>query len=280
MASYTHYNIKFQRKDNRIITLEDYELLEELLFSIKHQGENGKQITTSWTGMFIFELCKKSNSVIFETTPIRRYFLIDALEYIRDKGEYTILTICSDEEGTDYLEIYDNRLKENYHTKCLYFYDEINIFYKKLSHLTEDWREYNLKKVKDMTYQYKKLGRYYSHNEIHDDRNKPRKNSLQDKCSLFERNSYILNNCDTGFPQSHHYVETNWYSDPFIWTFMASFEKGRFKEEIEGIEFKYKGELVRLYSRGIFEKCHMLDNWYNLDHGIFDNWKIGFEPKK
>jgi len=280
MSSYTHYNVRFQSKEERKINSNDYEIIKELLFSEKYQG-------VSWTGMFIFELCEKSNSVLLETTPIRRGFLTDVLDYIRDKGEYTIWTICTDENGgPDYLEIYDSRLKENYFTKCLYFYDEVKILFKKVDYRIdsslEDLFDRNFIKVKEKNYQYKKLGRYYSHNEVHEinHNREGRKNNLQNKCDLSERENYILNYCDKQIPESHHYVETNWYSDPFMWSLMAAFEKGKFKDEIESVEFKYQGRLVRLYNKGVYNECYMLDNWFNLDKTIYKGWEKEFQSKK
>ena len=70
------------------------------------------------------------------------------------------------------------------------------------------------------------------------------------------------------------------HDEAVIWRFMSSFEKGRYKNMIESVEFKYKNKLVRLYDKGVHNECFMLDNWFNLDNKIFDNWPKGFEPEK
>lgn len=280
MSSYTHYNIRFRLKENQKVSLEDYESLQELLFFNKDYQEYSQRISSSWSGMFIFELCDKSNSIILETTPIRSHYLTEFLDDIRDNGKYTIWTICTYEEGPDWLEIYDNRLKENYFAYCLYLYDEINILFKELNHWTEKSMQKNFVKTREKSYQYRKLGQYYSHNEINDDSDKERKSNLQNKCALADKENYILNNCYKETPESHHYVETNWYSDPIIWSLMATFEKGRFKDKIDRIEFRYKGKLVRLYNDGIHDECYMLDDWSNLDKEIFKDWRKEFQLKK
>ena len=280
MSSYTHYNIKFKPKGNRKVNSKDYDNLKELLFSEKYHGENSGRISSSWNGMFVFELCEKSNSIVLETTPVRSHYLTDALDNIEQEEEYTIWSICTYEEGPDYLVIYDSRLRDNYYSDCFYFYDEINI------HVSESssWRELAIgggfQKKSDKIYQYKGLGRYYSHNEhiehiSWDDKNQ--KNNLQNKCKLCERDNYILKNCHKITPDSGGYDGKNWYSDPIIWRFMNYFEKGRFKDKIERVEFKYKNKLVRLYDKGVYNECFMLDNWFNLDSSIFDNWQKNFE---
>lgn len=87
MSSYTHYNIRFRRKDDEKVGSSDYENLKEKLFSKKYQGEDSKWISSSWTGMFIYEICEESNSVVLETTPLRAHYLTNTLDDIRAEGE-------------------------------------------------------------------------------------------------------------------------------------------------------------------------------------------------
>lgn len=272
MSSYTHYNIRFKKKCGGKVQLKDYEDLKVTLFFNEKRKEDSEMIKSSWTGMFIFELCEISNSIVFETTPIRSYYLTNILDDIRDDGKYTIWTICTYEEGPDWLEIYDSRLKENYSKLCNYFYDEIKIEFKDLTYWTKEYLDKLFYRTKETEYKYTKLGKYYSHNEIHDDSDKERKSSLEQKCLIAERENYILSNCFKQEPESHSNSENNWYSDPIVWHFMTSFEKGDFKDKIELIEFKYKNKVVRLYDKGEHENCYILDNWFNLDRSIFENW--------
>ena len=46
-----------------------------------------------------------------------------------------------------------------------------------------------------------------------------------------------------------------------------------YKDTIDRVEFFYKGKLVRLYDCEQFEKCFMLDNWFNLDYETYNNLK-------
>ncbi|MDF1698223.1 MAG: hypothetical protein P1U56_20410 [Saprospiraceae bacterium] len=257
--------------------MNDYENIKNKLFYSERYKENSQWVSSSWTGMFIFDLCKLSNSIVFETTPVRSYYLTDILDDIRDDGEYTIWTICTYEEGPDWLEIYDSRLKENYSKLCNYFYDEVKIQFSDLTFWTKVYLDKMFDRINETEYKYSKLGKYYSHNEIQDDRDKERKSSLEQKCLISERENYILNNCFKQEPKSHSNSENNWYSDPLVWHFMTSFENGDYKDKIQRIEFKYQGKLVRLYDEGEYENCYILDNWFNLDRSIFENWDLDLE---
>ncbi|MDF1697663.1 MAG: hypothetical protein P1U56_17590 [Saprospiraceae bacterium] len=223
MASYTHYNIRFKKKGEGKIGLKDYEHIKNLLFFNEGYKEYSKRISNSWTGMFIFELCEFSNSIVFETTPIRAIYLTEILDYIRDNEDYTIWTIWTHEDRPDYLEIYDGRLTENYCKLCIYYYDEVTIQFKDLNHWTKVYFDNLFSRIGEKEYQHSALGQYYSHNEIQDDINKERKSSFEKKCLIAERESYILSNCYKQEPVSYNNSENNWYSDPLISYFMSDF---------------------------------------------------------
>lgn len=265
MSSYTHFNIRFRPKEKRLINVNDFRNLENDIFSNTSWSEFSKKISTSWLGMLIFELNQESNSIYLEITPIRAHYLTYILDNIRDKGEFEIWTICTWEEGNDWLEIYDNNFEENYSSTCIYIHDEIRV--NLIKGIDSNDLPNSFIKVNENQFQYKSLGKYFANNEVIEYENLERKSSILNKCLLADRNNYILDNCLKQTPES------DWYSDQIISIFMKSLTKGEFSKIIDSVEFRYKSKLVRLYNKREHKECYILDNWFNLDEATFKNWK-------
>ena len=263
MSSYTHFNIQFIPKKGKKVTQEHLCFLSNALFANSTWAEYSDSISSSWSGMFIFEIDESNNCVAFEITPIRAHYLTYILDDIRDQGNFEIRMICTYEEGNDWLEIYNE--KGNHSTTCIYLFDEIRLT------CFDDHKGglplgiFNKESLNQ--YSFKKICRYNSHCEFIENERSNEYNSLLSKCAIKERNNYILKKCSKQFP------EVNWYSDSEVLNFMKKFENGNYKDTIKSVEFFYKSKLVRLYDCGEFKECFMLDNWFNLDNETFDNLK-------
>lgn len=263
MSSYTHFNIQLKPKNGKKITQGDLSSLSKSLFSNATWTEFSEKISTSWFGMFIFEIDESNNCVAFEITPVRAHYLTDILDDIQDQGDFEIRMICTYEEGNDWLEIYNE--EGNHSATCIYLFNELRL-------TCSD--NYNGDSIPDFfnktsinQYSFKKTCRYHSHCEFIENEDSNEYNSLLSKCTINERDNYIIKNCIKRFPES------NWYSDNEILDFMKKLENGDYKDTIDSVEFFYEGKLVRLYDCGEFEECFILDNWFNLDHKTYDNLK-------
>lgn len=263
MSSYTHFNIRFIPKTKRLINQNDLESLKRDLFSNSRSDDYNKWISSSWSGMFIFEIDVKHNCVALELTPIRANYLTDILDDIRDKGEFEIRAICTWEEGNDWLEIFNNDLKSNHSATCIYELDELKVIFSSV--VEKEYLPKGFFQLNDNTYGYKKMCSYHAHCEAKEIVS--RSNSLEDRCRLIERDSYILSNCRKVRPES------NWYSNSEIMNFMNAFEQGEFETAIERVEFFYREKLVRLYDNKQYDECYMLENWFNLNPVTYDNLK-------
>ena len=71
MSSYTHFNIQFIPKNRKKVTQEDLSLLSDTIFTNSTWAEYSENVSSSWSGMFIFEIDESNNCVAFEITPIR-----------------------------------------------------------------------------------------------------------------------------------------------------------------------------------------------------------------
>ena len=247
MSSYTHFNIQFIPKNRKKVTQEDLSLLSDTIFTNSTWAEYSENVSSSWSGMFIFEIDESNNCVAFEITPIRTHYLTYILDDIRDQGDFEIRMICTYEEGNDWLEIYNE--EGNHSATCIYLFDELRLTC--FDNLKKGALPNIFNKVSLNQYSLKKICRYNSHCEFTEHEKYDEYNSLQSKCSIKERDNYILKRCIKQFPES------NWYSNIEVSDFMKKLENNDFTDTIDRVEFFYKGKLVRLYDSGQFDECFM-----------------------
>ena len=262
MSSYTHFNVVFKSKSKKTLSKLDYDKLKKDIFSNKMWPEYSKFLSTSILGMLIFELDEGQNCVYLEMTPIRAHYLTDILDVVRDKGEFEIFSICTWEEGVNYLEIYNNDYRENRSASCIYQSDEIRL---KLKRAARQFVKPNgFIKIEENQFQLKGLFLYHDNNVVVSE-NQNMLNSISNSCLRKNRQKYLLSNCIKQEPES------DWFSESNICTFIKNLENIEFSQFIESVEFKFKGEVTRLYDNGEFTKCHMLGDWHNLDPQTFEN---------